>query len=58
MSRTLEALSGACTQAIKARGLDQYYNLEEDMLAGKADTAAMLRLIQVSAHSVPNTVQP
>lgn len=34
-------------QAIKARGLDAFYNLEEDMLSGKADTAAMLRLIQV-----------
>ena len=34
-------------QAIKARGLDLFYNLEEDMLSGKADTAAMLRLIQV-----------
>eukprot|EP00882_Tetradesmus_deserticola_P014509 GHRQ01015430.1.p1 GENE.GHRQ01015430.1~~GHRQ01015430.1.p1 ORF type:complete len:502 (+),score=225.28 GHRQ01015430.1:280-1785(+) len=33
--------------AIKARGLDGLYNLEEDLLTGKADTAGLMKLLQV-----------
>ncbi len=32
--------------AIKMRALDQYYNTAEDLLTGKADLAAVLKLLQ------------
>ncbi|KAF8065561.1 SLY1 [Scenedesmus sp. PABB004] len=32
--------------AIKGRGLDGFYNTEEDLLTGKADSAALLKLLQ------------
>lgn len=38
--------------AIKGRGLDQYYNLEEDLLMGKGDLASVLKLVQGSKGSV------
>lgn len=41
-------LATALLQAIKSRGLDGFYNLEEDLLTGKADTAALIKLLQVS----------
>ncbi len=34
-------------QAITARGLDQYYHLEEDCLVKKADVSKLLQRIQV-----------
>lgn len=40
-------LATGLLKAIKDRGLDQLYNIEEDMLAGKVDTAAIIKLIQV-----------
>lgn len=33
--------------AIKGRGLDGFYNLEEDLLTGKGDSAGLLKLLQV-----------
>jgi hypothetical protein len=33
--------------AIKGRGLDGFYNLEEDLLTGKADTPGLMKLLQV-----------
>eukprot|EP00879_Flechtneria_rotunda_P018857 GHRR01019794.1.p1 GENE.GHRR01019794.1~~GHRR01019794.1.p1 ORF type:complete len:638 (+),score=249.45 GHRR01019794.1:780-2693(+) len=39
-------LATALLSAIKARGLDGLYNLEEDLLMGKADTAALNKLLQ------------
>lgn len=35
--------------AIKARGLDGFYNTEEDLLVGKADAAGLAKLLQVRA---------
>jgi hypothetical protein len=35
--------------AIKGRGLDGFYNLEEDLLTGKADTPGLIKLLQVRA---------
>lgn len=32
--------------AIKMRALDQYYNMAEDLLVGKADLSAVLKLLQ------------
>ncbi|WIA16431.1 hypothetical protein OEZ85_013119 [Tetradesmus obliquus] len=32
--------------AIKGRGLDGFYNLEEDLLTGKGDSAGLLKLLQ------------
>ena len=41
-------------QAITARGLDQYYHLEEDCLVKKADVSKLLHRIQVSPpHHLP-----
>ena len=34
-------------QEIRSRGLDQYYNVEEDLLVGKADLAAVEKLLKV-----------
>jgi hypothetical protein len=31
----------------KGRGLDGFYNLEEDLLTGKADTPGLMKLLQV-----------
>jgi hypothetical protein len=36
---------------IKGRGLDQYYNTEEDLLTGQADLPAMEKLLRVSELS-------
>jgi hypothetical protein len=33
--------------AIKGRGLDGFYNLEEDLLTGKADPPGLMKLLQV-----------
>lgn len=40
-------LATALLTAIKNRGLDGFYNLEEDLLTGKADTGALVKLLQV-----------
>lgn len=40
-------LATSLLTAIKIRGLDGFYNLEEDLLMGKADTAALIKLLQV-----------
>jgi hypothetical protein len=32
---------------VAARGLDEYYAIEEDLLTGKGDTAAVMGLLQV-----------
>eukprot|EP00878_Enallax_costatus_P039419 GHUV01045109.1.p1 GENE.GHUV01045109.1~~GHUV01045109.1.p1 ORF type:complete len:111 (-),score=17.98 GHUV01045109.1:150-482(-) len=40
-------LATALLTAIKNRGLDGFYNLEEDLLTGKADTGALIKLLQV-----------
>ena len=34
-------------QEIQVRTLDQYYNVEEDLLIGKGDFAAVEKLLQV-----------
>eukprot|EP00878_Enallax_costatus_P003254 GHUV01003457.1.p1 GENE.GHUV01003457.1~~GHUV01003457.1.p1 ORF type:complete len:653 (+),score=212.17 GHUV01003457.1:296-2254(+) len=39
-------LATALLTAIKNRGLDGFYNLEEDLLTGKADTGALIKLLQ------------
>jgi hypothetical protein len=41
-------LATSLLSAIKGRGLDALYNLEEDMLTGKGDAAQLLKLLQVS----------
>lgn len=38
-----------CAQAITTRGLDQYYNTEEDCLVKKGDLNAIVKLLQVLA---------
>jgi hypothetical protein len=35
--------------AIKGRGLDGFYNLEEDLLTGKGDMPGLMKLLQVRA---------
>ena len=35
-------------QAVAARGLNHYYNLEEDCLVKKADVSKLLQLIKVT----------
>ena len=40
-------LATSLLSAIKGRGLDALYNLEEDMLTGKADPPTLLKLLQV-----------
>ena len=35
-------------QEIQGRGLDQFYNTEEDLLVGKGDLAHIEKLLQVS----------
>ena len=40
-------LATALLREIKARHLDRLYALEEDALAGKADAAAVLKVLQV-----------
>jgi hypothetical protein len=37
----------AWLQAVAARGLNHYYNLEEDCLVKKADVSKLLQLIKV-----------
>ena len=37
----------AWSQAVAARGLNHYYNLEEDCLVKKADVSKLLQLIKV-----------
>lgn len=46
--------------AIKARGLDGFYNLEEDLLTGKADVAGLMKLLQVGGAVTPggHTMHP
>lgn len=43
-------LATALLGAIKGRGLDGLYNLEEDLLTGKGDAAALLKLLQVGGE--------
>lgn len=45
-------LATALLSAIKSRGLDGFYNLEEDLLTGKADSAALIKLLQVCPVSL------
>lgn len=40
-------LATSLLTAIKGRGLDALYNLEEDMLTGKGDAAQLQKLLQV-----------
>ncbi len=40
-----------CAQAITSRGLDQFYNTEEDCLVKKADLNAIVKLLQVLTSS-------
>jgi hypothetical protein len=40
-------LATSLLAAIKGRGLDALYNAEEDLLSGKGDPAALLKLLQV-----------
>jgi Sec1 family len=54
-------LATALLKAIKERGLDLYYNLEEDSLMGKADLAAVLKVVTVGAwpiHPLPSSELP
>ena len=42
--------SAAAAQEITSRGLDQFYNTEEDCLVKKADLPTILKLLQVSSR--------
>lgn len=46
-------LATALLQQIKDRGLDQYYNMEEDMLVGKADLGAVANVVRVRCVAIP-----
>ena len=38
---------------IKARGLDEYYAIEEDLLTGKGDKAAVMGLLAATGRGTP-----
>lgn len=44
-------------QEIQQRTLDQFYNVEEDLLVGKGDFAAVEKLLQVRAASCPKLLE-
>lgn len=49
--RTIDKHTNLATRLlgeIKARGLDQYYNTEEDLLTGQADLPVIEKLLMVS----------
>jgi hypothetical protein len=46
-------IATALLQAIKQRGLDEYHVVEEDLLAGKGDAAAIMGLLDATGRGTP-----